>query len=55
MRHTSPAPLGLDTGELPPNPPTHLGLLTADPRRALQTAHELATGVVSDVRTGRVA
>lgn len=44
----------LDTGELPPNPPTHLGLLTADPRTALATARELSFGVASDVRTGRV-
>lgn len=48
------AELGLDTGELPPNPATHIGLLTVDRRTALATARELAFGAVSDVRTGRV-
>lgn len=47
--------LSLDTGELPLNPPTHIGLLTADHDRALATARSLSFGVVSDARTGQVA
>lgn len=46
--------VGLDTGELTPNPATHIGLLAADRRAALATARELSFGAVSDVRTGRV-
>lgn len=47
--------LGLDTGELPLDPPIHVALLTTARQRALQIAREASAGVVSDVRTGRVA
>lgn len=46
--------VGLDTGELTPHLPTHVALLTADPRRALQTAHAWASEALSDIRTGQV-
>ena len=46
--------VGLDTGELPLTPPTHVALLTASRQHALQIAREASAGVVSDVRTGRV-
>jgi hypothetical protein len=47
--------VGLDTGELPLDPPIHMALLGTARQRALQIAREASAGVVSDVRTGRVA
>ena len=45
----------LDTGESTPVLDTRLQVLAEDRDTALATARELAFGVVSDVRTGRVA
>jgi hypothetical protein len=47
--------VGLDTGELPLDPPIHMALLTTARQRALQIAREASAGVVSEVRTGPVA
>ena len=38
----------LDTGKLPPNPPTHINILTANRQTALATARAMSAGALTD-------
>ena len=44
----------LDTGELTPNPPTHINVLAADRQTALDTARAKSAEALTDI-SGRVA